>query len=148
MFWWLKNYIFHSFCKFLNDEVKTVFWESETKPSKLFKCKVGPRKLFQKWFWSYFEVKKEFFERLNFAFFIFCKFLSDEVEIDFWESEGMLWKLFYKIFFIRGFFREWFSAFIWSFWSFSLQYFRINQMFWMLIFQSSTGADLIIYFIL
>ena len=83
---------------------------------------------------------------LHFSFF--ANFWVMKLKSIFGKARECFGNFFYKIFFIRGFFREWFSAFIWSFWSFSLQYFRINQMFWMLIFQSSTGADLIIYFIL
>ena len=49
------------FCKFLSDEVETVFWESETEHSKLFKSKFGHRKLLGKWFRSYIELKNEMF---------------------------------------------------------------------------------------
>ena len=41
---------FSVFCKFLSDEVETIFWESEAKRSKLFKSKFGYRKLLRKWF--------------------------------------------------------------------------------------------------
>ena len=144
---------FSVFCKFLSDEVETVFWESETKHSKLFKSKFGHRKLLGKWFRSYIELKNEMFwafEKVIFQFFpnfwvakvkpfsgkvwqsiqnylnqnlvigsflengfeatlssktnvvsvwkehfsVFCKFLSDEVETIFWESEAKLLKLF------------------------------------------------------
>ena len=35
---------------FLSDEIETSFWESETKRWKLFKSKLGHRKLLRKWF--------------------------------------------------------------------------------------------------
>ena len=62
---------FSVFCKFLSDEVETIFWESEAKRSELFKSKFGHRKLLRKWFWSYLELKKECSEHLKKAFFSF-----------------------------------------------------------------------------
>ena len=61
------------FCKFLSDEVETIFWESEARRSKLFKPKFGHRKLLQKWFWSYLELKNERSERLRRGFFSFLQ---------------------------------------------------------------------------
>ena len=60
---------FSKFCKFLSDEVETIFRESETKRLKLFKSKFGRRKLLRKWFWSYLELKNECSERFKRAFF-------------------------------------------------------------------------------
>ena len=65
------------FCKFLSYEVATVFSKSEAKHWKLFKSEVGHMKHFRKWFGSYLEVKNEI------AFSLFCKFLSDNIEIVF-----------------------------------------------------------------
>ena len=62
---------FSVFCKFLSDEVETIFWESVAKHSKLFKSKFGDRKLLRKWFWSYLELKNECCERLKRSFFSF-----------------------------------------------------------------------------
>ena len=56
---------FSVFCKFLSDEVETIFWESEAKHSKLFKSKFGHRKLLRKWFQRYFQLKTECSERLK-----------------------------------------------------------------------------------
>ena len=39
MFWAFEKGIFQFSCKFLSDEVETVYWESEAKQSKLFKSK-------------------------------------------------------------------------------------------------------------
>ena len=50
---------FSVFCKFLSDEVETIFWESEAKCSRLFKSKCGHRKLFRKWFWSCPQLKHQ-----------------------------------------------------------------------------------------
>ena len=86
--------LFAVFWKFLSDEVKTIFWESERKRSKLFKSKFGHRKLLRKWFRSYLELKNKRSERLKRAFFSFCKLLGDKVETFFWESEKMLRKIF------------------------------------------------------
>ena len=64
---------FSVFCKFLSDEVETIFWEREAKRSKLFKSKFGYRKLLGKWFWCYLELKNECCERLKSAFFSFLQ---------------------------------------------------------------------------
>ena len=85
---------FSVFCKFLSDDVETVFWESEAKRSKLFKLKFCHRKLFRKWFWSSLELKNECSERLKRTFSVFCKFLTDKVETVSWESEARRSKLF------------------------------------------------------
>ena len=85
---------FSVFCKFLGDEVETIFRESEAKLSKLFKSKVGIRKLLRKGFWKYLVLKNECCKCFKRAFFSFWKFLSDEVETIFWESQVMLQKLF------------------------------------------------------
>ena len=64
-FSWKTNFLsvwkghFSVFCNFLSDEVQTVFWESETKQSKLFKSKFDHWKLLRTWFWSYLELKNE-----------------------------------------------------------------------------------------
>ena len=52
-----KGY-FSVFSKVLSDEVETIFWESEAKRSKLLKSKFDYGKLFEKWFWSWRELKK------------------------------------------------------------------------------------------
>ena len=67
---------FSVFCKFLSDEVETIFWESEAKRSELFKSKFGHRKLLRKWFWSYLELKNQCCERLKRAYFVFLANLS------------------------------------------------------------------------
>ena len=50
MFLAFEKGIFQFFCKFLSDEVETVFWENNTKRSKVFKSKFGHRALLRKWF--------------------------------------------------------------------------------------------------
>ena len=74
---------FSVFWKFLSDEVKTIFWESEGKRSKLFKSKFGHKKLLRKWFRSYLELKNKCYERLKRAFFSFLQIFG-------WQS----WNLF------------------------------------------------------
>ena len=76
------------FRNFLIDEVETMFWESETEPSRPSKFKVGRRKLFRIWFWSDLEVKNEWSEHLEREIFSFLQIFSDEVETIFWESEA------------------------------------------------------------
>ena len=68
---WTKH--FRNFCKFYNDKVETIFWESEAKRSKLFKSKFGHTKVFRKMFWSYFELKNECSGRWKNGFFIFLQ---------------------------------------------------------------------------
>ena len=65
---------FWDFCKQLSGKVETVFWESKTRHSKLFKSKFGSRKHFRKWFGSYLVLKL-----WKCHFLVFCKFLSKEV---------------------------------------------------------------------
>ena len=65
-----KEY-FSIFCKFLIQEVEPVFWESEAKHKKLFKSKLGHKKLLRKWFWSYLQLKNERSRRLERTFFRF-----------------------------------------------------------------------------
>ena len=77
-----------SFLQFLSDEVQTIFGESEAGRQKLFKSKFGYRKVLTKWFWGYLELKKKYLERLKREFLSFYKFLSDENETVFWESEA------------------------------------------------------------
>ena len=67
------KYHFSVFCKFLSDEVETIFWESQAKRSRLFKSKFGQRKLLRKWFRSYLELKNECSERLKLPFFSFLQ---------------------------------------------------------------------------
>ena len=62
---------FSIFCKFLSDEVETIFWEGKAKRSKLFKWNLDHRKVVKKWFWSYLEHQNEYCERLKRAFFRF-----------------------------------------------------------------------------
>ena len=104
---WKKHFLV--FCKFLSDEVETIFRESEAKLSKLFKSKFGHRKFVRKWFWSYLELKNEYVLSVwKKHFLVFCKFLSDEGETIFTESEAKLWKL-YKLKFVnRKLLRKWF----------------------------------------
>ena len=77
---------FSFFCKFLRDEAETVFWESETKPSKVFKSKFGHQQVLRNWFSSYLELKNECCQRLKRAIFIFFQIFE-------WRSwKRFLWK--------------------------------------------------------
>ena len=68
---WKKH--FAIFWKCLSDEVETIFRESETKRSKLFKSKFGRRKLLRKCFWSYLDPESECSERLKKPYFSFLQ---------------------------------------------------------------------------
>ena len=85
---------FFSFCKFLSDEVETIFWESETKHSKLFESVFGYRKFLRKWFGSYLELKNECSERLERPFFSFLQSFEWQVETIFRKSKAKRAKLF------------------------------------------------------
>ena len=65
--------LFSVFCRFLIDEVQTIFWESQAKHQILFKSKFGHRKLLRKRSWSHLELKNECSERLKRAFFSFLQ---------------------------------------------------------------------------
>ena len=86
--------LFSAFCKFLSDEVETVFWKREAKRSRLFKWKFGLRNFLRKWFWRNLELINESSERLKRVFSVVCKFLSDKMETMFWESQAKRSKLF------------------------------------------------------
>ena len=98
---------FSVFCKFLSDEVETIFWESEAKRSRLFKSRFGR--------WSFLENGLE--GTLNWDtnvisvwkehFLVFCKLLSDQVEIIFWEIETKRSKLLKSKFGHRQRVRKW-----------------------------------------
>ena len=60
-------------CKYLSEEVDTIFWESEVNRWKVFKSKFGHRKLLRKWFWRNLELKNKCSERLNRAFLRFLQ---------------------------------------------------------------------------
>ena len=68
--------IFQFFCKFLSDEVETLFWEIHAKRSNLFKSIVGHRNFLRKWFWSYLEHENKCSERLKRAFFSYLQILE------------------------------------------------------------------------
>ena len=67
---------FSFFCKFLRYEAETVFWESEGKPSNVFKSNFGHKQLLRKWFSSYLEMKNECSEDLKRAFFILLQIFA------------------------------------------------------------------------
>ena len=71
---WKWHFSFYSKC--LNDEIETVFWESEAKHWKLFQSKDSDREHFRKWFWSYLEVKNEYSKTFEMTFFIFLQFFE------------------------------------------------------------------------
>ena len=68
---WKKH--FPVFCKFLSDEVETVFREIEAKCSNLFNSKFGHNNVLRKWFWNNHELKNECCERLKRAFSSFLQ---------------------------------------------------------------------------
>ena len=86
--WAFENCIFYFFCKFLIDEVETIFWNIEAKCSKLFKSKFSLWKFLRKWFWNDLELKNKCSEYLKRAFSVFCKFLRGEIETVFWQREA------------------------------------------------------------
>ena len=67
---------FSAFCKFLSDEVETVFWKREAKRSRLFKWKFGHKNFLRKWFWRNLELKNECSELLKRAFLSFWQFFE------------------------------------------------------------------------
>ena len=64
---------FSFFRKLLRYEAERVFWESEGKPSKVFKSKFFHKQLLRKCFSSYLELKNESSEALKRTFFIFLQ---------------------------------------------------------------------------
>ena len=70
---------FSVFCKFLSDEVKTIFWESEAKRSKLFKSKFGYIYYFENGFRAIWNTKTSVLSVWIEHFFKYLENLSDEV---------------------------------------------------------------------
>ena len=97
----LKLWKYHSsyFHKILSVKVETIFREIKEKCQKLFKSKFSHRKIFKNWFWSYLQLKNECSETWKWHFPLFCKYLNDEVETVFWESEE---KFLHKLYFLRN----------------------------------------------
>ena len=63
---------FSVFCIFLSGGIETVFWESETEPSRPIIFKVGHRKFIRNSFWSNLQKKTRMlrvFGKQNFQFF-------------------------------------------------------------------------------
>ena len=77
-----ENYIFQSFLQiFERKRWNGLLEKREAKHSNLFKSKFGHTKLFRKCFWSYLEIKNECSEFLKMVFSLFCKFLSEELQL-------------------------------------------------------------------
>ena len=72
----------------MSDEVETIFWESETKHSRLFKSKFGRRSFLENGFKATLSSKANVLSVWKEHFLDFCKFLSEGVETIFWESEA------------------------------------------------------------
>ena len=69
--WAFQKVFFSVICKFLSDEIGTIFWESEAKCLRRFKSKFEHSKVLRKWFWSCLQLKnvcREGFKRALFCF--------------------------------------------------------------------------------
>ena len=97
---------FSVFCIFLSDEVETVFWESKTELWILLNSNLVTGS------WSYFEVKNNFLSFSKGDFSVFCKFLIDEIEIIFLESESKHQKLCKSKFGHRKHYRKCFRSYL------------------------------------
>ena len=87
--------IFFFFFTFFSEQVENVFGGSKGKHKKLCKSEVGHRKHFRKWFWNYLEVKSRCTtEPLKKTIFIFCTFVSHEVETAYCESKAKCSKVY------------------------------------------------------
>ena len=130
MFWAFEKGIHSSvFCKFFSD-VETVFWESETEPSRPFKFKVGDGKLYRKWFWSDLEIKNKCSKHLEREIFSFLQFLSEEVK-PFSEKVKQNTKSCLNQFGHKNFLRKSFWSFLqWVLWAFEKGIFQFFANFW------------------
>ena len=106
---WNKH--FPVFCKFLSNEVETIFWESEAKHSRLFKSKFCRRNLLEKGFGVTLSSKAIVLSVWKERFSVFCKLLSDEVKINCWKSYTKRSKLFKSKFGTRKLLRKWFWSY-------------------------------------
>ena len=105
---WNKQFLL--FYKLLIGKVKTIFWESEAKCSKLFKSKFGHRKFYRKLVRSDLDIKIESPEHMKMSIFSFVQFLSDKNKTIFWESEAKHQKLFKQNLVMGTFLQDAFEA--------------------------------------
>ena len=98
-------------CKFLSDEVETIFRETEGRNKKLLKSKFGHRKLIRKLFCSSLELKNECSEPLKKTLLSFWEVLGDEVETTSWKSDATRQKLFKLKFGYKKLLRKWFWSY-------------------------------------
>ena len=107
---WKKH--FAVFCKFLSDEVETVLRKSEAKYSKLLNQNLGIGRFLENGFEATLSWKTNIASVWKEHFSVFWRFLSDEVETIFWESEAMRPNLFKSKFGHRKLPRKWFWSYL------------------------------------
>ena len=99
---------FFNFLQVLIDEVKSTSWKNEAKCQKLFKLKFHHKNLLRKSFESTLSSNPNALSVWKANFLLFCKFLSDEVETNFWESDAKRSKRFKSKFGSMKLLTKWF----------------------------------------
>ena len=121
-------------CTFLNVEVETIFWDSNTMHWKMFNSKLSHRELFRNLFRSYPKVKNKCSESLKIAFFIFFpNFWVTKLKPFFGKVKQSIENYLNPNLWIRKHFKKW----VWScfedknkyFESFEITFFLILQIF-------------------
>ena len=100
------------FCKFLRDDVETLFWACETKRSKLSKSKFGHIDLLENVFGVILTSKMNVLSIWKSHFLDFWKYFSEEVETIFWEIEARRSKLFKSKFRPRKLLKKCFRSYL------------------------------------
>ena len=91
---------FFTFLQILSEDIENVSWEIEEKRSKLFEYKIGHKKHFRKWFWSYLEIKNECSEPVKMTISIFLQSFEWRSWKRFLEKRGnILGNFSHKVFF-------------------------------------------------
>ena len=86
--WVFEKRIFQFFANFWVSKLKRFFWENEGKRSRQYKSKFGHRSFLENGFKSTLTSNENVLSIWKEHFLVFCKFLSNEVQTIFWESEG------------------------------------------------------------
>ena len=99
------------FCKFLSDELESVFWESKAEPSRPSNSKLVIGSFLENNFEGILRLKTIFLSILKGKYSTFWQFLSDEVETIFWKSESKYQKLIGSKSIHKNLPRKWFWSF-------------------------------------
>ena len=103
---------FSLFCKFLSEKVETILWEVRQSLQNNLNQNLVIGSFLENGFEATLSSKTNVLSVWKVHFSVFSKFLSDEVETIFWESEAKHSKLFKSKFGHRKLLRKWFWSYL------------------------------------